>query len=185
MLKVVDGAQEARDFVPAQHNGKLLCLTAGGDVVLDNPGPFEGGVVETLERGDRDDDGTGCEVSFLGQVEQINPDLRWPEKVGRFGKMAGEPDDLCDIHTLGVRCQVADLLSSIMRRRSGLIDNSVVRRTAPKGARRIVSQWRCQTRGTCQTVAANKPIKLKIRSSNQCTTAQRFSTMSFIIRGRR
>src|ERR1700732_5386231 len=58
---------------------------------------------------DRDDDGTGCEVSFLGQVEQIDPDLRWPENVGRFAKMGGEPDDLCDIHTLGVRCQVADL----------------------------------------------------------------------------
>ena len=74
-----------------------------------NPGPFEGGVVEKPERGDRDDDGTGREASFLGQVEQISADLRWPEKVGRFAKMAGEPNDLCDIHTLGVRCQVADL----------------------------------------------------------------------------
>ena len=52
---------------------------------------------------------TGREASFLGQVEQITADLRWPEKVGRFAKMAGEPIDLCDIYTLGVRCQVADL----------------------------------------------------------------------------
>src|ERR1700740_962557 len=86
MLQVVDGAQEAGDFFLAQHDGKLLCLTAGGDVVLDNPGPFEGGMVEKPERGDRDDDGTGCEGSFLGQVEEINPDLRGPEKVGRFAK---------------------------------------------------------------------------------------------------
>ena len=41
MLQVVDGAEETRDLFLAQHNGKLLRLTAGGDVVLDNPGPFE------------------------------------------------------------------------------------------------------------------------------------------------
>ena len=49
VLQVVDGAQEACDFLLAQHDGKLLCLTAGGDVVLDNPRPFEGGVVEKSE----------------------------------------------------------------------------------------------------------------------------------------
>jgi hypothetical protein len=76
VLQVVDGAQEACDFLLAQHDGKLLCLTAGGDVVLDNPRPFEGGVVEKSERGDGDYDGTGCEVSFLGQR---NPGFRrWP-----------------------------------------------------------------------------------------------------------
>jgi uncharacterized membrane protein YfcA len=52
--------------------------------------------------------GVCCEPAPLYQGA-INPDLRWPEKVGRFAKLAGEPDDLCDIHTLGVRCQVADL----------------------------------------------------------------------------
>ena len=56
VLQVVHGAQEPRDFVLAQHDGKLLRLTAGGDVVLDNPGPFEGDGVEEPQRGDRDDD---------------------------------------------------------------------------------------------------------------------------------
>ena len=42
VLKVVHGAQETRDLFLAQHDRKLLCLTAGGDVVLDNPRPLEG-----------------------------------------------------------------------------------------------------------------------------------------------
>jgi hypothetical protein len=32
-----------------------------------------------------------------------------PEKIGRFAKMAGEVDNLRDIHTLRVRSQVANL----------------------------------------------------------------------------
>jgi hypothetical protein len=32
-----------------------------------------------------------------------------PETVRRLAKMAGEPNDLCDVHALRVRCQVADL----------------------------------------------------------------------------
>ena len=51
VLQVVHGAQETRHFFLAQHDGQLLRLTAGGDVVLDNPGPFEGdGVEETGAR---------------------------------------------------------------------------------------------------------------------------------------
>ena len=46
---------------------------------------------------------------LLGQIEQIRPDLSRPEMLGRFAKVAGEPDDLFDVHTLRVRCQVADL----------------------------------------------------------------------------
>ena len=43
------------------------------------------------------------------QVEQIGPDLRWPELIGRFAEMAGEAGDLLDVDALGVRRQVADL----------------------------------------------------------------------------
>ena len=56
VLKVGDGAQEARDFVLAQHDGKLLCLAAGGDVVLDDPSPLEGDGEEKPQRGYGDND---------------------------------------------------------------------------------------------------------------------------------
>jgi hypothetical protein len=65
--------------------------------------------VEEPERGDRDDDRTGRETPFPRQVKQIRPDLRWPKTVRRFAKVTGEPKDIRDVHTLRVRCQVADL----------------------------------------------------------------------------
>jgi hypothetical protein len=64
---------------------------AGGDVVLDDPGPFEGDGVEEPKRGDRDDDRTRREAALPRQVEQIGPYLGWPKKVGRFTKVTGEP----------------------------------------------------------------------------------------------
>jgi len=82
----------------------------------------------------------------------------------------------------GVRCQVADL-HVLDHATAKWAHRQLLRETtSATGRRRIVSQWCCQTRGTCRTVAANKPIKLKIRSSNQCTTAQRFSTTSLSLR---
>jgi hypothetical protein len=77
---------------------------------------------------------TGREASLPGQIDQVRSDLSWPEEVRRFPKTAGEPDDLRDIHTLRVQRQVRIWISSIMRRRSGLIDNSFARRPAPNGA---------------------------------------------------
>src|SRR5580698_5708144 len=82
---------------------------ARGDIVLNDPVSFEGDGVEEPKRGHRDDDRTGREPSLPRQVEQIRPDLSWPEKVGRFTKVAGEMDDLRDIHSLRVWCHVADL----------------------------------------------------------------------------
>ena len=94
MLQVVDGTEEMRDLFLAQHNGKLLPPTHGGDVLLDNPGSPEGHGVEEPERGDRDDDRTGRETALPRQVKQIRPDLGWPEKVRRFTKVTGEPEDI-------------------------------------------------------------------------------------------
>ena len=75
MLQVAHGAQKTRDLILAQHDGQLLRLTAGGDIVLDNPRPFEGDGEEKPERGDGDDDRTGREAPLLRQVDQICPDL--------------------------------------------------------------------------------------------------------------
>jgi hypothetical protein len=54
VLQVVDGAEETRDLFLAQHDWKLLRLTAGGDIVLDSPWPLEGDGVEKPEGGNRD-----------------------------------------------------------------------------------------------------------------------------------
>lgn len=82
MLEAVHGTQEPRDFLLAQHDGQLLGLAAGGDVVLDNPGPFEGDGEEETKRGDRDDDRAGRKAPLLRQMDQIGPDLSRPQEFG-------------------------------------------------------------------------------------------------------
>jgi hypothetical protein len=56
VLQVIHGTQETRHFLPAQHDRQLLRLTAGGDLILDDPRSFERDGVEETERGDRDND---------------------------------------------------------------------------------------------------------------------------------
>jgi hypothetical protein len=82
VLQVLCCIQESGDLLLAQHDGQLFCLVAGGDIVLDDPGPLQGDGVEEPERRDGDDDRAGREAPFLGQVDQIGPDLRWPEEIG-------------------------------------------------------------------------------------------------------
>ena len=93
---------------------------------------------------------------LLRQVDQIRPDLGWPETFWRFAKVAGEPDDLLDIHALCVRCQVADL---------HILDHATAKRAhrqllcemnSATWRRRIVSRLSCQTRERRRAVAANK-----------------------------
>jgi hypothetical protein len=52
-------------------------------------------------------------------------------------------------------------MSSIMRRRSGLMDNSLARRTAPHGADAIVSRLSCQTRERWRAIATIRPAELE------------------------
>ena len=143
--RVTDGQKHAvlQDYPPRPGSARLRPCSEQREAFspygwreyrLRHPWPFEGNGVEKPERGDRDDDRAGCEVSLLRQVDQIGPDLGRPEMFRRFAKMAGEPNDLLDIHTLRVRCRLRICISSIIRRRSGLMDNSSARWTAPHGA---------------------------------------------------
>jgi hypothetical protein len=59
----------------------------------------------------------------------------------------------------GVRLRIC--MSSIMRRRSGLIDNSLARRTAPHGAGAIVSRLSSQARERWRATAANEFAEIK------------------------
>lgn len=42
--------KKASDLLRARHNGELLRLPAGRDIVFDNPRPFEGDCVDKPER---------------------------------------------------------------------------------------------------------------------------------------
>src|SRR5271170_449846 len=99
MLQIVHRAQETCDFLLAQHDGQLFRLVAGRDIVLDDPGSFEGYGVEKPKRGDRDDDRTGREAPLPGQMDQIGPDLSRAQQIRRLAKMAGEANDLRDVYT--------------------------------------------------------------------------------------
>jgi len=156
MLQIVYGAQQTCDLNLAQHDGKLLGLPAGWDVVLDDPRPFEGDRVEKPQSGNRDNDRTGCQVPLMGQVELIRPDLSGPEMLRGFAEMASEPDDLFDIGTLRLRCQVANL---------HVLDHATAKRAhrqllcemnSATWRRRIVSRWSGQTRVRRSVVTARR-----------------------------
>jgi hypothetical protein len=66
-----------------------------------------------------------------------------------------------------------------MRRRSGLIDNSFVRRPAPQGADASSRNGVVRPEGHAGRLP--QAYKLNTRSLNQRTTAQRFSTTDFIV----
>src|ERR1700676_4082362 len=53
LLQVIPGAQEARHLILAGHDGKLLRLTARGDIVRDDPWSFECDGVEQPDSGER------------------------------------------------------------------------------------------------------------------------------------
>ena len=82
MLHIVDGRQEVRHLLPAHYDRQLSGLFASRDDVLDHPGTLECDGVEEPQGRHRDDDGTGGKVLVIDEVQQIHPDLGWPEKLG-------------------------------------------------------------------------------------------------------
>ena len=88
----------------------------------------------------------------------------------------------CAIYTrcvFGVRLRIC--ISSIIRRRSGLIDNSFCEMDRATWRGRIVSQLSCQTRQDVFRGLNNQSqIKLEKRSLNHRITAKRFSATYFI-----
>ena len=146
VLRIVHGGEETRDFILARHDRKLLRLTAGGDSLLDNPWPLQSDDVEEAEGGDRDNDRTGRQASFLYQMDQIRSNLSGTEKIRRFTKMAGKVNDLRDINTLRIRRQVANLHvfdHSTAKRAHGQLLCEVNSATWRPD---IVSRLSCQTR---------------------------------------
>jgi hypothetical protein len=104
-----------------------------------------------------DNDRTGRKTSVLRQVEQIRPDLMRPEMFRRFTKIRSEPDDLFNIHTLRMRCQVTDLhvLNHAATKRA--YGQLLFEMDSATWRQRIVSRLSCQTRGRRRTVATNRP----------------------------
>src|SRR5215469_5210097 len=117
--------QELGDFPRARDNGEFLRLPAGWDVVFDNPGLFEGDRIDKPEGGHGDRNRTGRQSSLLDQVNLPRSDLVLAQQFGWPAEMASEPGNLLDVSSLcvcGERFRIR--ISSIMRRRSGVIGNS-------------------------------------------------------------
>ena len=134
MFGAAHRGQESGDFLRARDNGEFLRLPAGWDVVFDNPRLFEGDGIDKPECSHGDRNRTGRQSSLLDQVNLPRPDLVLAQQFGRPAEMAGEPGNLLDVSSLCVRREVRIRISSIMRRRSGVIGNSSAKRTAPHGA---------------------------------------------------
>jgi hypothetical protein len=163
VLQVVDGAQKAPDFVLAQNDRKLLRFTAGGNIILDNPRPLEGDGIEKSQGGDRDDDLTGRETPLLRQVDQICPDLGWPEMLRRSTKISSKPNELLDIHTLCMRGQVADLHIFDHATAKWAHGQLLCEMDSATWRRRIVSPLSCQARGGSRPLPPIEYLMLKKR----------------------
>src|SRR5215471_5067246 len=108
MFGAAHRVQELGDFPRARDNGEFLRLPAGWDVVLDNPGLFEGDRIDKPEGGHGDRNRTGRQSSLLDQVNLPRPDLVLAQQFGRPAEMAGEPGNLLDVSSLCVRREVTD-----------------------------------------------------------------------------
>ena len=62
----------------------------GGGTVFDDPRPFQGDGEEKPECGDGNNDLGGREASLLRQINQIRPDVGWPERSGDW-RIGSEP----------------------------------------------------------------------------------------------
>src|SRR5690242_19177607 len=83
----------------------------------------------------------------MGQIELIRLNLGRPELLRRCAKMAGEPDDLFDVGTLRVRCQVADLHVFDHATAKWAHRQLLCEMNSATWRRRMVSQPGCQARG--------------------------------------
>ena len=86
----------------------LACLPAGMTSSITQR-PLECDGVEEPQGRHCDDDGTGGKMPLIDEVQQIGPDLGWPEMLGGFAEVAGEPRHLLSIGALCVRGEIADL----------------------------------------------------------------------------
>jgi hypothetical protein len=119
---------------------KLPRLTAGGNVVLDGPLSPERHREEEPERRDRHDGGTGGEAPFLGQMQEISPDLRRPQKIRRSVEVIRETNDVRKVNALRVGGEIADPHVLDHAASSGVMDSSSAMRAAPQWRDRIVSR---------------------------------------------
>src|SRR5271168_5553644 len=100
--------QEAGNLLRARHNGQLLRLPAGWDIVCDNPRPFEGDCVDKPECGHGDRNRAGRQSPLLDQVNLPSPYLLPAQPFGWLAEMAGEPGNLFDVSSLCLRREVTD-----------------------------------------------------------------------------
>jgi len=95
----------------------------------------------------------------LVSVEQIDPDLGWPRRSG-ICEVTGQPKDIRDVHTLRVRCQIADLHVLNHATAKQAHGQLLARRTAPHGAGyRLAVELSDQ--GEVRSVATNETSEIE------------------------
>ena len=64
-----------QDFFRTQDNGQLLRLLGRRDDVFETPIPMKCDLVEKAQGGYGDEDGTGSQLLFVGQVDLVRANL--------------------------------------------------------------------------------------------------------------
>ena len=75
MLEALYAAQEMQDFFGTQDNGQFLRLLGRRDDVLQTPIPMKRHFIKETQGGYGDEDGTGSQLLFIGQIDLVRTNL--------------------------------------------------------------------------------------------------------------
>jgi len=101
--------EKVEDLFRAENDGQLLRFLGGGDNVFDAPILVKRDFVEETQGPHGQEDGTGSQLLFIGQVHLVGTDLLRPELVRWFAEISSKQRDLLHVRGLGMRGEIAHL----------------------------------------------------------------------------
>src|ERR1700687_5215800 len=109
MLGAANALEKMKNLLWAKNNGEPLWLLGSWDDLFEGPVLFEGNLVEEAQGGNSNEDRTGRQLSFVGQVDLIGTDILRPQLFRRLVEMACEQGSLLQVGSLRVQCEVPHL----------------------------------------------------------------------------
>ena len=105
MVGGLDRVEKVDHLLLAEHNRQRLRLLRRGDHLVEGPLLAERDSIEEAERRHVDEQRTGGQLAFGGQVDLVGVDLLGTEAIRGTVEVAGEPRDGLDVRPLGERRQ--------------------------------------------------------------------------------
>src|SRR5262249_4023559 len=97
MQEAVNAAEKVHDLFGAENNGKFLRFLGSRDDVVQFPIPMQGNSVKETKGRGGDQDGTGGELLFVGQIDLIGTNLLGAEEFRRLVEVTRKQGDLLHV----------------------------------------------------------------------------------------